>query len=55
MLKDEKYKAPSGAELGRRRRKNLKESFVEIIDKDTGKLLKVVKGKKDMDSMENHF
>jgi len=55
VVKDEKYSAPSGAELKRRHLANLPEVIKNVYDQETKEFVKGVKTKKDMNPLDSFF
>jgi hypothetical protein len=55
IIKDEKYSPPSGAELKRRQLANLEEVITNVYDQETGKFIKAVKTKKNMNPLDSFF
>ena len=55
MIKDAKYRAPSGSELKRRALANIPEEIRDVFDQETGEFVKGVKTKKDMNPLDSFF
>ena len=55
MIKDAKYRAPSGSELKRRALANIPEEIRDVFNQETGEFVKGVKTKKDMNPLDSFF